>query len=174
MRTTRELIIHAAYLTGVRTADIYGPKQHRYLCVIRSAVYVVAQEQGQSYCTIGREIARDHSTIINGCERYTVYTKMYPQLAILTDHLRNGTGGAGCVNIPKPRKPKRTRPPGRPWTNHEVDRVRQLMDRGLSMRQIGASLGRSRHSIRCVRQRIIKAPRPTLEREADRHLLGVE
>jgi len=173
--TTRELIVHAAHLTGVRTADIYGPRRERFICAIRSAVYIVALEQGRTQSGIARVMSRDHTTIMNGVQQYDTYTRFYPQLVILTHHLRASTGNAGCVPFRfRTRRVSGNHDGGKKWTDSEIEIVRGMQKKGAQIDKIASTLGRSYDSVRHVYRRIINAPRPTLEREADRHLLGVE
>lgn len=88
--TFRDLVVQASRCTGISTAALYGPSQQRYLCAVRSAVYVAAKDTlGMGFAAIGRRMGRDHSTIINAIDKRDVYSKLYPQFNDLIEVLKS-------------------------------------------------------------------------------------
>ena len=72
--TLADIIRKAAKMSGYSVDQIKGECRHRPLCRVRFAVYKIAHSRGYSYVRIGRELKRDHTTVISGakvCEEYT-------------------------------------------------------------------------------------------------------
>lgn len=64
------ILRHAGYLFCVRPTDITGPDRSRLFTPARFAVCRALRNRGWSYGKIGRLLGgRDHTTIINACDR---------------------------------------------------------------------------------------------------------
>lgn len=74
-RPVREIVKIAAEIWNVRTADIYGPSHRRIFARPRFAICCVACDQGWSTMHVGKILARDHSSIINGRNRAIVFAE---------------------------------------------------------------------------------------------------
>ncbi len=83
------MVIHAAEAIGSTPEEITGDRRNGELVAARAAVATVLRERGWSYPRIAASLGgRDHSTIMNACDRLEFYTTRHPRIAALTRSLR--------------------------------------------------------------------------------------
>ena len=83
----RNLVQHAASLTGEPVAAITGESRQRELFIIRCAVIYVARQQGRSFPVIGRALKRDHSSAVHAFRRAQDMIVRDPQFAAFVQEL---------------------------------------------------------------------------------------
>ena len=85
--TLADIIRKAAKMSGYSVDQIKGECRHRPMCRVRFAVYKIAYSRGYSYVRIGRELKRDHTTVISGAKVCEEYTKREPKYAAFVSGL---------------------------------------------------------------------------------------
>ncbi|WP_425230228.1 helix-turn-helix domain-containing protein [Sphingomonas sp.] len=81
----------AACHVGLTVRELLGAGRAAHLVCARSAVALVAREQGLSVPQIGRALGgRDHTTIVHALRRAATLTAADPAFRLLCDRLRAG------------------------------------------------------------------------------------
>lgn len=90
-----EIIAAVAEATGVNKADILAHRRTINSTGARLIVYYLARELTKySFAQIGSIVRRDHSTIMNGCEKVELRMQSEPEFAALIDQLLRRLRGA--------------------------------------------------------------------------------
>lgn len=78
-----DVVTAASRITKLSEDDLLGRSRMMHIVRVRNAVCLVAHEMGHSYSAIGRELGKDHTTIIHAVEQasdLTAERKLYRQL----------------------------------------------------------------------------------------------
>jgi chromosomal replication initiation ATPase DnaA len=55
---------------GVAVEEVMGRSRFKRICTARKEAYAMLREERLSYPTIGRMFGRDHTTVVDGVQRY--------------------------------------------------------------------------------------------------------
>jgi chromosomal replication initiation ATPase DnaA len=55
---------------GVAVEEVMGRSRFKRVCTARKEAYAMLREERLSYPTIGRMFGRDHTTVVDGVQRY--------------------------------------------------------------------------------------------------------
>jgi chromosomal replication initiation ATPase DnaA len=55
---------------GVAVEEVMGRSRYKRVCLARKEAYVMLRQERLSYLTIARMFGRDHTTVVDGVQRY--------------------------------------------------------------------------------------------------------
>lgn len=133
----RGLIREVAFKHNVTPAQIRSETREGHVVIARHAVFYWARHHLKlTYPAIGKQLKKDHSTVINGCKRYAAFLKgeVYVNVKAVERSARN------CDE-------RRFRADGkrytRPWSDEDVRTLLDGAAAGRTSSEVGMQLGRS-------------------------------
>ena len=66
----RMIIAQVCDRHGVAVEEVMGRSRFKRVCTARKEAYAMLREERLSYPTIGRMFGRDHTTVVDGVQRY--------------------------------------------------------------------------------------------------------
>jgi len=66
----RMIIAQVCDRHGVAVEEVLGRSRYKRVCLARKEVYVMLRQERLSYLTIARMFGRDHTTVVDGVQRY--------------------------------------------------------------------------------------------------------
>lgn len=85
--TVRDLARHAARLTRTCVNDVLGKSRFKEHVRPRHAAMLVAHRNGAGYAHIGRQLGRDHSTVMTAIRRSAQRTLSDPEFGYVVEAL---------------------------------------------------------------------------------------
>ena len=66
----RMIIAQVCDRHGVAVEEVLGRSRYKRVCLARKEAYVMLRQERLSYLTIARMFGRDHTTVVDGVQRY--------------------------------------------------------------------------------------------------------